>query len=120
MGGMWAFRVENDRAFSHVILNRILDPSLIGRYSLNRDQQFLTEHLWPYAVSKVMAHASYWCRFSNWNIHHRPFPTQRPPVNVTKYCYVGCPKPCCTTWYFDKDPCPAECRPKEHRDWTVC
>jgi len=43
MGGMWAFRVEYDRNFSHVIRSKIFDRSFINQYSLNRDQQFLVE-----------------------------------------------------------------------------
>jgi hypothetical protein len=120
MGGMWAFRVENDRTFSRVIRSKILDRALVTRYSLNRDQRFLAEHLWPYAQKQAISHASYWCTTPDWNVHHRPFPTQRPTINLTKYCYIGCPKPCCATTNFDKEPCPVQCRPKDHQDWTFC
>ncbi len=120
MGGMWAFRVEYDRNFSHIIRSKIFDRSFINQYSLNRDQQFLADHLWPYAMNKAMTHASYWCTTPGWNRYHRPFPTQRPLNNVTNYCFVGCAKPCCVDWPFEKDPCPISCRPKIHRDWIYC
>jgi hypothetical protein len=120
MGGMWAFRVEYDRKFSRTFRSKLFDRSLITQYSLNKDQQFLADHLWPYAKDKAMVHASYWCTIPDWNQHHRPFPTQRPIPNVTYYCFIGCPKPCCVDWYFDKDPCPVNCRPKEHQDWIYC
>ncbi len=118
---MWAFRVEYDREFSKIFQSKIFNRSLITRYSLNRDQLFLAEHLWPYAADKAMAHASYWCTNPDWNRHHRPFPTQRPDKNVTNYCFVGCPKPCCIHRSFEQlQPCPTECRPKEHHNWMHC
>jgi hypothetical protein len=120
MGGMWAYRVENDRKFSQTILSKIVDRNLISRYALNRDQQFVNDHVWPYAKEHIMTHDSFWCTNTAWNKHHRPFPTQRPTRNSSNYCYIGCPKPCCTDWYFDKKPCPVACRPKEHKDWTFC
>lgn len=118
---MWAYRVENDRTFSSQILSKILDRGLISRYSLNRDQQFVNDHIWPYAKEHTMTHDSFFCTNPSWNKHHRPFPTQRPARNASNYyCYIGCPKPCCTDWYFDKYHCPVACRPKEHQDWTYC
>lgn len=120
MGGMWAFRVKDDRSFSHTFRSKIFDQSLINQYSLNKDQRFLAEHLWPYAMNKAMTHASFWCTMSDWNQYHRPFPTQRLMSNLTNYCFVGCSKPCCVKWNFNKDPCPAQCRPKNHQDWLYC
>jgi hypothetical protein len=117
---MWAFRVESDRHFSKMFGSKIFNRSFIARYSLNKDQQFLAEHLWPYAANKAMAHASYWCIYPGWNTYHRPFPTQRPLNNITNYCFVGCPKPCCDEKGFQNEPCPIACRPKEHPDWIYC
>jgi len=120
MGGMWAFRVEDNRLFSRVIRSKILNSTLITKYSSDRDQQFLLNHVWPYAQSNAMTHDSYWCFKIGWNRYHRPFPTQRQMYNVTNYCHIGCPKPCCTNSYIDIRPCPHACRPKEHQNWTYC
>ena len=116
---MWAFRVEHDRSFSKNFYSKIFDRNLITQYSLIRDQQFLAEHLWPYAKNHAMVHASYWCQPPDWNRHHRPFPTQRPADNLTN-CFVGCVRPCCTDGFSGQTPCPIPCRPKEHRDWLYC
>ena len=120
LGGMWAFRVEYDRFFSKIFHSKIFDTNLITKYSLNRDQQFLADHLWSYAHNRAMVHASYWCHSPYWNRHHRPFPTQRPADNSTTYCFIGCLRPCCDNGHFGNIPCPIECRPKEHRDWLYC
>jgi hypothetical protein len=117
---MWAFRSENDRTFSRFIRLKMFNRSLITTYSLTKDQAFLSEHLWPYAQNRTMAHDSYFCKRTEWNAHHRPFPTRRPTLDVTSYCFLGCSRPCCDKWFFDREPCPTECRPKEHQDWTAC
>jgi hypothetical protein len=120
MGGMWAFRVENDRHFSEQFRSLLFNRALIMDYALNRDQQFLNDHLWPYAKYRAMVHASYWCTQPDWNIHHRPFPTQRLRSNQSNYSYIGCPRSECTDWIFDRHPCPKQCRPQDHEDWLTC
>lgn len=120
MGGMWAFRVKDDRSFSKILRSKIFNASVIAQYALNRDQQFLAEHLWPYANDYGMVHASYWCDSPQWNKHHRPFPTQRPLDNSTNYCFIGCVKPCCIERPYKGSPCPISCRSKEHQDWLYC
>ncbi|CAF1296391.1 unnamed protein product [Adineta ricciae] len=121
MGGMWAFRVEYDRQFSRLIRSKLFNQSIITRYPLNTDQQFLADHVWPYAKYYIMTHDSYWCSDTDWNRHHRAFPTQRLTNNVTNYCFIGCPKPCCLHANdFHQLPCPIACRPRDHQDWTFC
>ena len=117
---MWGFRREYDQDFSDMFRSKMFNHSFITQYSLNRDQQFLVEHLWPYAANSAMTHASYWCTLADWNRHHRPFPTQRPSKNLSNYCFVGCPKPCCINGDFEMKPCPMKCRPKEHQNWIYC
>lgn len=117
---MWAFRVENDRTFSNQLREKLFDRNLIANYSLNRDQVFLADHLWPYAKERTMTHASYWCKIPNWNFHHRPFPTQRPSINKTHFIFVGCPRPKCFDDIFLNNLCPNDCRPKENTDWIFC
>ena len=120
LGGTWAFRVEYDRNFSQRIRSAIFNRDVVRQYSLNRDQEFLRIHLWPYAQHNAMSHDSYLCTITDWNRHHRPFPTERPILKKSRNCFIGCPKPCCVIWPFNDKPCPVECRPKEHQDWTYC
>jgi hypothetical protein len=120
MAGMWGFRPARDRNYSHVIRSKLFDRSLIIGYSLNTDQEFLNTHLWPSAQHNAMTHDSYLCTSEQWNRYHRPFPTQRPMHNLTNYCFIGCPKPCCINQNFHLDRCPSACRPKEHQDWIYC
>jgi hypothetical protein len=120
LGGTWAFRVENDRIFSRFILAQIFNRSLITNYSLSRDQEFLGERFWPYAYNKTMGHDSYLCNTTAWSLNVRAFPTQRPTLSMTNYCFVGCQKPCCPNRYIENTSCPIVCRPKEHQDWIYC
>ena len=69
-------------------------------------------HVWPWAHNDSLAHDSYHCRkwapFSDW----APFPTQRENSVNNFVGAIGNMK----IW----KECPAECRPREHQDWTRC
>ena len=87
------------------------------------DQQLLNMHLWPLASQNLIVHDSYLC-VSYQAIGHgfRPWPTKRLSsedfnegvVNNFVGSNGG------QISLKSHPPCPVECRPKEHQDWTLC
>ena len=114
------FRPEYDRNFSHVIRSLLFDSSIIRQFTIRSDQLFLDTYLWSNAQNNSMTHDSYRCASRSWNIHHRPFPTQRPMINGSNYCFIGCVRPCCIRSNLTVPSCQSVCRPKEHQDWIFC
>lgn len=80
------------------------------------DQSYLAQHVWSIANQNATIHDSYNCL----SMGGEPFPTQRP---TNMYCFVSCFDPCCDEIHNQTQrmpPCPIECRPKDHQDWTTC
>ena len=81
------------------------------RGSYGPDQGFLKRYFWPWGKWSAMSHDSYTCkRFPRTS----PFPTRRL---LTENNFVA-------SVFEAKDvlrqQCPESCRPKEHKDWTLC
>lgn len=88
------------------------------------DQHLLAQFVWPHAQKDMVAHDSFLCRA--FPQMHRPWPTKR--INGPNFTspgfenFVGCnnPTPNGYMGYPKFQPCPEQCRPKEHRDWLFC
>ena len=75
------------------------------------DQALLERYIWPLFGPLALQHDSYTCtQFAK----SHPWPSRR---EVTPNNFVGAPVALNSTL---KDPCPAKCRPREHKDWTFC
>lgn len=120
LGGMWGFRPSLNRSLSRMILKKIHNESLVKRYIGRADQSFLTDHVWPHAISSILVHDSFYCTH-DFGLKHNaePFPTQRPSFNETN-CFVGCARECCGPGKAPFGPCPKKCRPKNHPEWFYC
>ncbi|CAF2117145.1 unnamed protein product [Rotaria magnacalcarata] len=118
LGGTWGFRPSLNRSLSRLILNKIHNRELIKQYIGRADQLFLSSHVWPFATSSLLIHDSFYC-MSTLGHKTEPFPTQRPSANATN-CYVGCARTCCGQGKLPFGPCPKQCRPKNHPEWTYC
>jgi hypothetical protein len=118
LGGMWGFRPVLNRSLSRAILDKIHDQTLIERYFGRADQPFLAVHVWPSARSSILVHDSFHCAGGVDN-RTEPFPTQRLLAHETE-CFVGCKRPCCRSGKMPFQPCPKQCRPKNHPEWLYC
>lgn len=118
LGGLWGAAPVRARRVLHDIFQPILIPVIAQRYNGTGDQTFLTEYVWQRVKRRTLSFDSYFCQ----TFGGLPFPSQRPPGN----CFLGCLRPCCLgtidknkTDHYVK-PCPVDCRPKSHQDWTYC
>jgi hypothetical protein len=118
LGGMWGFRPSLDRTISRLIHDKIHDQGLVKRYGGRGDQSFLSQQIWPHAKSNAIVHDSFLCK-DGYGQKPEPFPTQRPSANETN-CFIGCVRPCCGSGKMPFPPCPSNCRPQDHQDWTYC
>lgn len=118
LGGMWGFRPSLDRPFARAILDKIYNKDLIKQFTGRADQRFLSHHVWPHARASAIAHDSFFCT-KGFGHKTTPFPTQRSSA-YEKNCHVGCVRGCCGFGKMPFGPCPVECRPKEHPEWTYC
>ncbi|XP_063610813.1 uncharacterized protein LOC134784635 [Penaeus indicus] len=112
--GMWGGSRDRGGDFLKELLAKMVrwPPRNIWDY----DQILLKRVVWPEVLDDVLVHDSYFCANPNFRSHHRaaPFPTRRHE----RY-FVG--------WGPLRDhelagitPCPLECRPPMHQDWTYC
>jgi len=117
-GGLWGAAPIRARYYLFDIFLPILIPSIGSIYIGADDQEFLGTVIW----SKVKQHSLIFDSHSCKNLGGRAFLSQRPRGN----CFLGCIRPCCTNATYNDDPdkyvkpCPIECRPKDHKDWTHC
>ncbi|CAF1471920.1 unnamed protein product, partial [Didymodactylos carnosus] len=119
LAGMWGLRTDINSSFCQEFLNKILYGNLTLRYHGHfADQSFLFKEIWPRIQNDLIVHDSFKCQFP-FGKNSLPFPTQRLPFNETN-CFVGCYRPCCGKEPPPFDECPAECRPKDHPEWTTC
>jgi len=117
-GGLWGAATVRARSYFFDIFQPMLIPSIASLYSDAGDQLFLRDFVWPKVKERSLSFDSYNCK----QFGGRPFLSQRPRGN----CFLGCIRPCCTNATYNDDPnkylnpCPTECRPKDHQDWTYC
>jgi len=132
LGGLWGVASNRLSINDRLTIANALIPSanehkqhqFLKTYSGAGDQMFLADHIWPLARRNSLAHDSYTCFWSRYIYQGdtRPFPSKRQHPS----CFVGCPKPCCTSEQItNKDlslykQCPSTCRPKDHKDWLYC
>ncbi|CAF0972471.1 unnamed protein product [Adineta steineri] len=132
LGGMWGIASNRLSINDRLTIANALLPSdnendiqrFLKAYSGSGDQLFLEHHIWPLARQNSIAHDSFFCLWSYYvyRTDTRPFPSKREHPT----CFVGCPKPCCTTEMKSTidlsryKKCPSMCRPKEHQDWLFC
>ena len=93
------------------IFEEMLSNKKAKNWRKGLDQEFLSKFLWPKAKTDAVIHDSYLCK-SIKSANNRPWPTQRIP-NVPNN-FVGA-----NGGILNKT-CPSVCRPKEHKDWTLC
>lgn len=111
-GGMFGMKIST-KNFAKIasIFEEMLNSSKAKNWRKGLDQQFLSKYLWNKAKSDAVIHDSYLCK-SIKSPNNRPWPTQRIP-NVHNN-FVGA-----NGGILNKT-CPVGCRPKEHKDWTLC
>jgi len=112
LGGMWGARLDSGhREKLGGALQKLLKDAATHGWNKGLDQSLLTKWIWPQVKKDVMEHDSYLCkRFKS--EHWRPWPTKRVSG---PYNFVGAAGP-----MEIKTACPEECRPLEHKDWTMC
>ncbi|KAK7073156.1 hypothetical protein SK128_012019 [Halocaridina rubra] len=112
LAGLWGGR-NKDLNMTRKMLDEMF--ALPPRYHRTYDQEILARLVWPRIKNDVMQHDSYHCLKQGHGEGKTAFPTQR--VNGTFCGFFA---------YKRKDmvkltkPCPEACRPKEHKDWTLC
>ncbi len=132
LGGLWGVASNRLSINDRLTIANALIPSanehkqhqFLKTYSGAGDQIFLADHIWPLARRNSLAHDSYTCFWSRYIYRGdtRAFPSKREHPT----CFVGCPKPCCTSESktikdFSKfKQCPSMCRPNDHKDWLFC
>jgi hypothetical protein len=132
LGGLWGIALNRLSINDRLTIANALLPSdnendinkFLKTYSRTGDQLFLAHHIWPLARPNSLTHDSFTCFWSRfiYRTDTRPFPSKRQHPS----CFVGCPKPCCTSEHItNKDlslykQCPSTCRPNEHKDWLYC
>jgi hypothetical protein len=118
LAGLWGAAPMRARYYLFDIFQPILIPAIGYRYVGGGDQEFLANLIWK----KVRRHSLIFDSYSCKKFGGRAFLSQRPRGN----CFLGCLRPCCTNATYNDDPnkyvkpCPIECRPKNHKDWTYC
>jgi len=112
LGGMWGARLDTGaRERYDGAVKKLLTDAAKSGWHKGLDQSLLTKWIWPQVQNEAMVHDSYLCkRFKS--SHWRPWPTQRV---AGPYNFVGAAGP-----MEIKMTCPAECRPPDHQDWTMC
>jgi hypothetical protein len=115
---MWGCRPALNRTFAAHALGKMLDRPLVNQYGGRGDQRFLTDHIWPSIQEQIIVHDSFLC--TSFGKNAQPWPTRRQHPSNESGCFVGCPRPCCTTSKHAFGECPMVCRPKNHTDWTMC
>ena len=117
LGGLWGAATVRARQRLFDIFRLLLIPSVSSRYVGAGDRQFLIDFVWDQVKNHSTIFDSFFCE----TLGGRPFLSQRPK----DICFLGCTRPCCTnTTETDYSqyikPCPIQCRPKDHQDWTHC
>lgn len=116
MGGMWGFRPSLNARLSQILLTKLRNTTLMQMFTGSADQKFLHTEVWPLIKNDTLIHDSYYC--DKYDVKTRPFPTKRPSLQNTNL-FVGCVKPC-NRFHHPFGPCPINCRPAQHQDWTYC
>ena len=113
---MWGFKRYLDPIKANLIFSFVKDKMISKKFNPNSnspkgfDQIFLTTVVYKIISNKSLEHDSYLCHlFPN----SKPFPSKRKGN-----CFVGGIGMCNETALFY--PCPKECRPKNHLNWTYC
>ncbi len=121
LGGMWgakppALRRQFVEAFRAMHASGVLRRT---RRRKGTDQEALARFFWPWARTRAMAHDAYFCADERYAARRwRPFPTRR---RAGAGNFVGGVVRNNATLRLDKKwECPANCRPKDHQDWTHC
>ena len=116
MGGLWSYRPQLNLTLTRLLRSKFENTTLMWKYDGMADQWFLNIEVWPLVKNHLLSHDSFHC--GKIDLNTRPFPTQRPPKNNLSL-FVGCVKPC-TPDRYPFGPCPVNCRPAAHKDWTYC
>lgn len=115
---MWGFYNSRNRDLANILFKSILNSNISSKYNLNYtspkgyDQYFLSTYVYPEISRNSIIHDSYFCLTIN---DSKPFPTKR-----NGDCFVGTLEHSCNDKNPKFEPCPIQCRPKNHLDWTFC
>ncbi|XP_069973009.1 uncharacterized protein [Penaeus vannamei] len=117
MGGLWGARWGHQGEPARRSLAAVRDAVVQearGRFKKGADQSLLRKVLYPKMKGDLVAHDSYFC--TKYPDGSRPFPTQRKNgTYVGNYMGARAVDP-----LLVREPCPLECRPRNHQDWTYC
>jgi len=118
LAGLWTSSQYRNRLLFLRLFSILLDRNKVKKYSLAEDETLLGELIWPTVKNQTLVFDSYLCQqFPEGNL--RPYPTQRSSTD----CHLGCIRPCCgenLSKIVLQEPCPQQCRPKNHTDWIYC
>ena len=115
LGSAWGLRMTDlerpyvEQAFRMGAKDKIF---WAPRDAYGPDQGFLKRYLWPWGKWNALSHDAYTClQFSRTS----PFPTRR--IEGEKYNFVAS---VIGSNDVMRQECPEKCRPKDHKDWTLC
>jgi hypothetical protein len=113
LGGMGGLYNARDRFKSSLIYSKLIDEKISAvfhtkgtPYIKSRDQDFLSDHVYPIIRDNMLVHDSYFCQHFKDSV---PFSTQRQGG-----CHIGNYGACDQTNGGLEQICPIECRPKSH------
>ena len=114
MAGMWGAKLSPSvQSDMRVLFLKLLSwPDILRAKQADLDQYLLEKYLWPVAKGSVCQHDSYNCRQFN---KVRPWPTRRRGNKTGNF--VGARFALNETL---NHPCPIQCRPKHHKNWSFC
>lgn len=117
LGGLWTGALDRNRHLFLRLFSILLERTRVQRYVLKKDQKLLEELVWSKVKDEALVYDSYMCEHFREG-HLRAFPSQRP----SRDCHMGCVRPCCqnSSKTILNEPCPEQCRPKDHPEWTYC
>ena len=101
-----------------LVIRVVLLQTLYGVLNPLIPQLYILNYFRPWAKDVALVHDSYLCKKYN-STPIQPFPTRRKKGLGN---FVGSiPELKSSTIIFsDKNQCPVECRPKNHKDWKYC
>merc|ERR1711974_199487 len=122
LGGMWGARLDSNQGvagenppaarslLANLVTNMLHSPISWASVYL-ADQVQLQRVFWPAVQNIALVHASHHCHIPGGTV--RPFPTERPSGEDNWVGAVAGVTGVLT------EPCPLQCRPKQHLDWKL-
>ena len=113
MADLWASKIHQNQTIRYQLRKHLTTKYLMScYYSINGEQDFLKDYLWPIAEKQSIQHDSFHC-------HKYPLSIPFTKAKLSSTQFVGCRRPC----RFDQNPpgpCPVQCISMNHTDLNLC